>query len=145
MSLGDVRFGFQGFIDIDPGEDAQGLDSLKLLTKLLSKTDAVVKRRFLSLVNASRAVETLEAIAELLELGLIPEALEITDQIAPSMAAALEQAFAESGHTIAEILRADTGSLIDFNTTSDRAVNALQASRLRLVAEKGRQQREATL
>ena len=142
---GDIQFAGVELISIDIAEETPELDQLEILTDLLAKMDRIVRRRFLELVDASKTIRTLDAIAGLLENGQIFEALTITEQIAPSLEVAIEQAFAASGQSIADLLSQERDIIIDFNTLSDRAVTIQQAARARLIREFTAQQREATM
>lgn len=119
-------------------------DELSRITRLLNAAEPRVLRTFLESVDAVANLESLELVAARLEVGDLAGALEATASIPESLAITLEAAFTSAGLSAAEVLRSQTGSLFQFNTISQRAVSALQESRLRLVAEFTSQQLAAT-
>lgn len=127
-------------IDIVPGEP---LDSLNALATLLDRAEPRVRRRFLQLVDGAETLDSLEEVAEMLRNGRVADALALTEDIGPGISASLEAAFLSAGLSAAEVVRSQTESLIEFNSTNARSVFALQQNRLRLVREFDRQQREA--
>ncbi len=121
------------------------LNQASRLVGLLDRSEGRIRRRYLRLVRGAGQLESLETIANLLEAGLIDQALlALTDDLAPALSSSLDQVYAAAGLSAAEALRGQVDTLFDFNLANQRAVTDLQSTRLRLVREFGREQRLAT-
>jgi hypothetical protein len=125
-------------------EQLAGTDGLRLLG-LLNAAEPRVQRRFLELIDAQREIANLERIADLLERGDFTAALSQLDEASGALSTTLEGVFAAAGLSAAELLRADTDTLIEFNQLNQRAVFSLQETRARLIRELSFQQQQATL
>lgn len=123
---------------------SQALDHANRFVALLERAEPRVRRRFLRLVKDSTELQSLEALAGLLESGQVTEALAIADDIGPGLASTLDQVYLASGLNSAEVLRSQVDTLLDFNLANQRAVNSLQRTRLRLVREFTLDQRRAS-
>jgi hypothetical protein len=121
-----------------------GLNQLGRLVGVLEAAEPRVRRRFLRLVRDTQALMQLEQIATLLETGQVIEALAISEDIAPGLAATLEQVYAAAGLSAAEVIRSQSDTLFEFNAANRRAVSHLQETRLRLLVEFTGEQRAAT-
>lgn len=120
------------------------LDHANRFVALLDRAEPRVRRRFLRLVKDSTELQSLEAMAELMEAGRVTEALAIADDIGPGLATTLDQVYLAAGLSSAEVLRSQVDTLFDFNMANQRAVTHLQQTRLRLVREFSQEQRRAT-
>lgn len=122
---------------------ARRIASLNRIVALLRNAETRVARRFLELVDAAQAVQSLEEIADLIEAGRLSQALAVADRIGPGVSTALEGAYVAAGLSAAEVLRSQTGSLMEFNSLNARAQSYLTAQRLRLVRELSDETRRA--
>lgn len=124
--------------------EEQRLDGLRMIA-LLDRADARMRRRFLQLVDGAATVQSLEAIADLLEAGRIDEALALGDQLGPGFASTWEQVYTEAGLSAAAVIQASRSTVLEFNTLNPRSVANLQLTRGRLIRELTDSQRGATL
>ncbi len=120
------------FITVTPSGP---LDSLGDLARLIDRASPAVRARFLGLVEGSRALVDLEALAVAIETGQVEAAIGIADQIGPGLSNSLEAAYAAAGVDLAAILSDRTDQIINFNSLSDRAITHNQLTRARLVRE----------
>lgn len=114
---------------------ASRLTALTDVTALIDRASPIVRRRFLDLIEGSRALLDLEVLAAAVESGQIEIAISIADRIGPGLSTALESAYAASGIAIAEVLSGATDSIIDFSTLGPRAILHNTETRARLVQE----------
>ncbi len=98
------------------------LDTLGDLARLIDRASPAVRRRFLDLVEGSRALVDLEALAVAIETGQVEVAIGIADAIGPGISNSLEAAYAAAGVDLAAILSDRTDQIINFNSLSDRAI-----------------------
>lgn len=125
----------QPIVDATPFSGRPGLTQGTRLLALLNASERNVRREFIRLIGRARGIRTLEQIAQLLEAGLIDEALDVMDEAMPAFASAIEEAYAAAGASTAGVIRRNTRSLIEFDRSSGRAVAFTRAERLRLVQQ----------
>lgn len=129
-------------------QPVRNLDGFSRFTALLARAEPRVRKRFLQVLQRTRRLDDLdelERLGALLQSGQIDEALRISDEIAPALAATLETVYTSFGMSAAEVLRSQVDTAFDFSTLNPRAVRFLQESRASLIRELSQQQRAATL
>ncbi len=114
------------------------------IAALIDRMEPQMRRRWLSLVGASKKLATLEEIGGLIDAGRIDDALIITEGVAEGFITSLEQVYTAVGLSSASVLRSQVDTLFDFSSLNARSVQTLERERLRLVADFSRDQRAAT-
>lgn len=126
-----------------PGAPGGSISTFSRTVRLLNAADAQIRQSFLRMVGQAKGVRTLETIAALLDAGRIEEALDVIDDVALGFFNSINAAYVAAGQSTATVLRQATGTLIQFDTTSPRAVESLRANNVRLVRELRQSQRDA--
>lgn len=120
-------------------------DPAERIERLLAGAERRFREEFLAVVSAIKSERSLADIARLLELGQIDEALSSLETAAGRIGSFWAEEFTAAGKDAGRFVRRATGSiLIDFDTTNNFAVDAMQQNRLRLIREFTEQQRNAT-
>lgn len=115
------------------------------LVALIGRAEPHIRDALLNAVYAARDAQTLDELAELIELGAYDEALErAARRGAVSLADAYAAVYVTSGRAGAEFLADALEVAVGFDQVNERAVEHMQSSRLRLIREFTAEQRSAT-
>jgi len=120
------------------------LSDKERIERLLDKAEAKIKQSFLNIIKEIKDKVVLKTIADLLENGSIDQALKIVEDISQA-SASIADSFIDAGSDTAKHIAAQTGAILSFDQTNDRAVNFLRSERLRFVTQFSQQQRETTI
>lgn len=101
---------------------------------LLNAADRATRKEFLRLIGRQRGLLKITELAALFEAGRFPEALAMLDDLGPSFAESINQAYATAGQSTAAVIGAHVNRpLISFDTTNARAVGRMSITRGRLI------------
>lgn len=112
---------------------------------LLRNTDPKIRRAFLNAVRNVKSSINISTLANLLEQGLLDEALQLINSIPISVSTAISFGFVASGTDTAILLTDVLNQTVQFDQFTQRATNLMQNTRLRLVQEFNAEQRRATI
>lgn len=103
--------------------------------RLLGSAERKVARQILDVLALVRSEIDIDEIAQLLTLGRVEQAATYAVAAAGRFSTAIrDEAYLAAAQEMADRLEAGlTGVIIDFDTTNERAVNRMRATRLRLV------------
>lgn len=120
------------------------LDPAERLDRLLDLEEARIATIFRTAVSDLQGEIDLDELADLIEAGRTEEAFQLLEHTAERLGAESNITFINSGQAAAEFLsRAGVGRIV-FDIVNDRAVAAMQASRLEMIREFTNGQRRAT-
>lgn len=119
-------------------------DSASRLERLIRAAEPRIRNEFLRLVRSVSSQRTLEQLANLLERGLIDEALDLVEQIPAALATVVTFTFTVSSEDTARVIARILNRPVSFDQTNQRAVNIMRDARLRLIREFTTEQRNAT-
>lgn len=121
-------------------------DPASRVERLLAAQEVAFAEAFRRMVALIRDTYTLDDIADLLERGLLNEALDTALRSANVIGEAYVDSFIAAGRDTARVLNRGLGEVhIVFDQTNPNAINAMNANRLRLVREFTESQRRVTL
>lgn len=121
------------------------VDPSDRLVRLIGKAEPTIRDALLNAVYAAQDAQTLDELAELIELGAYEEALErAARRGAVSLADAYAAVYVASGRDAAEFLSEALEVVVGFDQVNERAVEHMQSSRLRMIREFTAEQRLAT-
>jgi hypothetical protein len=120
------------------------LDGRSRIEGLLDSEEIRLRRELLAAIESVKDQVKLKNIQVLIEQGQFEEALALTGSIPVILSSAVDRAYIRSGESTAEQISNVIGVSVVFDITSDRAVNAMRNSKLRLISEFTRGQRGAT-
>ena len=115
------------------------------LEEALDRQEPAIAAAFATMVRQIRSSLTLGQIQTLLETGRIEQALNVALRVAPMLGDAYVESFIDAGRDVARQIGREIGEIgVRFDVVNQRAVDAMQRNRLRLVQEFTVEQRQAT-
>lgn len=115
------------------------------IERLLRRLEPRIQAAFINAIIIAQQTNTLDELAELALEGRLFEVLDDTAGAgAESLADLVNTIIVESGQATAEAMAAGFNAIISFDQVNQRAVNIMQANRLRLITEFVNEQRLAT-
>lgn len=115
------------------------------LDEILDKQEPVLAVAFATMVREIRDAYTLQQIETFLAAGRVEQALETALRFAPRIGDAYIDTYIAAGRDVARQIGLELGGIeVRFDIVNQRAVNAMQNSRLRLITEFSNEQRMAT-
>lgn len=110
--------------DVDPIERIEGL---------VSRFETDFTAAFLVLMGTIKSELVLNEIADLIEQGLLTQALEKVEQSIAKFSDVVVTAIAASGASTAEFLQSALKVVVSFDQTNDHAVSAMRDTKLRIM------------
>lgn len=114
------------------------------LLALLDRAEPSLRRAFRDIIQQVKNETTLTALADLVEVGRIDEALVQAARAGARFSAFVNGAFVASGTDTADLVGETLDAIVDFDQTNVRAVSRMQQNRLRLISGFNREQQAAT-
>lgn len=119
-------------------------DPADRILKLIASSESRIQRAFVQAVKDARDDVVLTRIADLLERGLMEEALKVVDSITSVMSTQVSLSVIESGESTATFISNVLGSKVLFDNTNVRAISIMRQASLDLIREFTQQQTDAT-
>lgn len=113
------------------------------LRAMLNRMRPRLRRRFLAVMDRLQDSLPLKQLAQWIQTGRVDLALGVVERAAATFAAEVGHVYVGAGVDTAKFLTEALDVLVDFDQTNFRAVNAMQANRLRLIREFTAAQRRA--
>lgn len=110
---------------------------------LVDQMERHIRVRFDAAIAQIRDANAIAALAELLEVGMVDEALALAEQAFAGVAAAAGDAFVAGAQQAAKAVSVLTKQPISFDRVNDTAVDALRRNNLRLIRGLADSQRDA--
>jgi hypothetical protein len=110
------------------------IDPASRLRNLIDNAEPRIRRIFLEAVLKVRNLNTLDEIADLIELGRIDEALLLVNSIPQAVAAEVNFTFVDAGDNTAQVIANVVGVPVTFDQVNSRAVNIMRQNQLELIS-----------
>src|SRR6218665_3719341 len=119
-------------------------DSAARIRRVMRGQERRFAGAFAQAVRTLRDRRTLSQLADLLEQGRYEEALDALEAAGATLGNAYGAALSDSARQASAFLASSLSVTASFDQTNERAVRAIQSSRLRLIREFSAEQRAAT-